>query len=341
MASTSQSHDTATNNQPGSSKSTGAKAEMNLLRRLQDAGLAPLAVLVLLSAIVGIIHPSFLSTDSILSLLEQSTPVALLAIGQCLVVLTGRIDLSIAALASFCGVVLAKNLGTLGGGAVLLVLLLAGVVGGLAGWIHVKTQVPSFIVTLGALGVWSGLSLALAQANSVLVTKGYGSIEWIFSRQSGIPISFLIVVLITVVLMAAIRGLPGGRQIKAIGLNERAAAYSGIRNQLIIVLVFVSSGVFAGLAAIFQTAQLQSAGASTSTELLLPAIAAVIIGGTAISGGVGGVGRTLLGALVISVLRVGLDIAGVNPAVQPIVYGMIVIFAIAATVDRRRTSVVA
>jgi ribose transport system permease protein len=108
-----------------------------------------------------------------------------------------------------------------------------------------------------------------------------------------------------------------------------------------VILAFAGSGLFAAAAAVFQIAQLQSAGASTSASLLLPAIAAVIIGGTAISGGVGGVGRTLIGALIISVLRVGLDIVGVDSAVQPILYGLIVILAIAATVDRRRTLVVA
>jgi len=320
---------------------TTAKSETSLLRRLQDAGVAPLLVLVVLVAVIGIIDHGFFTPRSIASLLEQSTPLALLAIGQCLVVLTGRIDLSNAALASLCGVLLAQTLGSLGVASVPLVLLGGAVAGAVIGWIHVKAQVPSFIVTLGALGVWSGLSLVLAQANSVLVTKGYGYVEWIFTRRFGIPIAFVVVLIITVLLMVAMRGLPAGRQVKAVGLNERAAAYSGIRTSLIVITVFVGSGLFAALAAVFQISQLQSAGASTSSSLLLPAIAAVIIGGTAISGGVGGVGRTLLGALVISVLRVGLDIAGVDSAIQPILYGLIVIFAIAATVDRRRTTVVA
>ena len=341
MTSISQTPDPSTSERPAAKKPGGAKAEMSLLRRFQDVGLAPLAVLVVLVVVIGIIDPGFFSPRSIASLLEQSTPLVLLALGQCLVVMTGRIDLGVAALASLCGVVLAQSLGTMGVAAVPLILLVSGLAGGLAGWIHVKAQVPSFIVTLGALGVWSGVALVLAKADTVLVTKGYDSVEWIFDRQWGIPVSFVVVAVITLVLMFATRGLPAGRQIRAVGLNERAAAYSGIRNQRIILLVFVGSGVFAGLAAIFQTAQLQSAGASTSTSLLLPAIAAVIIGGTAISGGVGGLGRTLLGALVISVLRVGLDIAGVDSAVQPILYGLIVIFAIAATVDRRRTTVVA
>src|SRR6478752_7467957 len=178
-----------------------AKSETSLLRRLQDAGVAPLLVLVLLVAVIGIIDHGFFTPRSIASLLEQSTPLALLAIGQCLVVLTGRIDLSNAALASLCGVLMAKTLGTLGVASVPVILIGGALAGGLVGWIHVKAQVPSFIVTLGALGVWSGVSLLTAQANTVLVTNGYQYVEWIFARRYGIPISFVVVAVITLVLM--------------------------------------------------------------------------------------------------------------------------------------------
>lgn len=313
-----------------------------LVRRLRESGFAPFTVLVVLVAVIGMADGRFLTARSLASLLEQSTPLALLAIGQCLVVLTGRIDLGNAALASLAGVLLARLLGPLGVASVPLVLLGGAAAAALAGWIHVTAQVPSFVVTLGALGVWSGVSLLVAQADTVLVTAGYPYVEWIFARWLRVvPVSFLLVLSVALGLMWALRRLPAGRQIKAIGLNERAAAYSGIRTRGMVVLAFAGSGLCTAAAAVFQVAQLQSAGASTSSSLLLPAIAAVIIGGTAISGGVGGVGRTLVGALVISVLRVGLDIIGVDSAVQPIVYGVIVIVAIAATVDRTRTVVVA
>lgn len=327
---------------PDRTAGSDRNAEAGLLRRFQDAGVAPFVVLLVLVAVIGLVDGKFLTPRSIASLLEQSTPLALLAIGQCLVVLTGRIDLGNAALASLAGVLLAKLLGPLGVVSVPLILLGGALAAALAGWIHVTAQVPSFVVTLGALGVWSGASLLLAKSDTVLVTDGYASVEWIFTRWDRVvPLSFLLVLAVTLVLMWALRGLPAGRQLKAIGLNERAAAYSGIRTQAMVILAFAGSGLFAAAAAVFQIAQLQSAGASTSSSLLLPAIAAVIIGGTAISGGVGGVGRTLVGALIISVLRVGLDIVGVDSAVQPILYGVIVIGAIAATVDRRRTLVVA
>lgn len=311
------------------------------VRRLHESGFAPVVLLVLLVAIVAIYDPSFLRVRSLMSLLEQSAPLVLLALAQGVVVLTGRITLANATLASLAGITLAKLLGAWGGAAVPAVLLGAVVLGALIGIVHMVAQIPSFIVTLGFMGVFAGLSLFLSGADSVLVTDGYGAVEWIGFRLFGIPISFLLVLLVAAVLIAVYRWLPIGRAVIAIGLNQRAAAFSGIRVDPVMVFVFALSGLLSGLAAVVQLAQLQSAGATTSDSLLLPSIAAVIVGGCSIAGGVGGIGRMVLGALVIALLRVGLDLVGVDSAYQPIAYGVIVILAIAATVDRRRGSVVA
>jgi ribose transport system permease protein len=302
---------------------------------------APALVLAALVIIVGSYDPSFLQLSSILSLLDQAAPLAVLAIGQAMVVFTGRINLANAGLASLAGIGLAHLLSSLGPVAIAVVLLGATACGLLIGLLHVTTQVPSFIITLGFMGLFAGLSLWASKANSILVVHGYGSIQWISFRIFGLPISFALVLVLTGVLMLVFKFLPLGRRIRAIGLNERAAAFSGVRTNRVVVLVFAISGALSGLAAILQLAQLQSAGATTSDSLLLPGIAAVIVGGSAISGGVGGVGRTLCGALVIALLRVGLDLVGVDAAVQPILYGLIVILAIAATVDRRRGASVA
>jgi len=313
----------------------------SVLRRVHGAGVAPLMVLLALTAVIAAYDSTFLQTSSILSLLEQTAPLALLALAQAVIVFTGRIHLANAGLATLAAVVLAQGLGSWGPVAILIVLLGAALCGLLIGALQVVTQVPSFIITLGFLGLFAGLSLWISKADSILVIRGYGSIEWIDLRIFGIPISFALVVVVTLVLMALFVVLPLGRRIFAIGLNERAAAYSGIRTGRIVIGVFFLSGLLSGLAALVQVAQLQSAGASTLDSLLLPSIAAVIVGGSSISGGVGGLGRTLIGALVIAVLRVGLDIVGVNPAFQPILYGVIVIGAIAITVDRRSGAVVA
>ncbi|MFE9006118.1 ABC transporter permease [Streptomyces sp. NPDC007875] len=331
----------ATTSQAPPEARTPDTAGSSRLKRLHEAGAAPFFVLAVLVIAVGAYDSSFFQAPSLISLLEQAVPLTLLAIGEALVVLTGRIDLSNAGLASLAGVVLAHGLGSWGPAAVAVVVVGAALCGTLIGVIHITTQVPSFIITLGFLGIFAGLSLTTSRADSILATDGYGSIEWIFYRIFGLPISYLLVLLVALALMAWMKALPIGRRIRAIGLNERAAAHSGIRTRGIVIAVFTASAALAGLAAVFQVARLQSAGATTSDALLLPAIAAVIVGGTAISGGIGGVGRTLCGALVIALLRVGLDLVGINAAFQPILYGGIVIMAIAATANRRRGASVA
>jgi len=310
-------------------------------RRLHESGFAPAIMLVVLVVLVGIYDTSFFRLPSLMSLLEQAAPLALLALAQGLVVLTGRITLTNAALASLSGVMLASLLGQVGGAAVPVMLAGAAVAGILIGVVQTFTQLPSFIVTLGFLGIFSGLALWLSGADSIFVQSGYESVEWLSFRLYGMPIGFLLVLAIVAVLMLAMRFLSFGRRIRAIGLNERAAAYSGIRTTRIVIGVFALSGLLSGLAAVVQVSQLQSAGATTSDSLLLPSIAAVIVGGCSIAGGIGGPGRILLGALVIALLRVGLDLVGVDSAYQPILYGAIVIIAIAATVDRRRGTVAA
>ena len=310
-------------------------------RKAHESGFAPAGIFILLALLVGLYDNSFFRMPSLMSLLEQSVPLVLLAMAQGIVVLVGRITLANATLASLAGIALAQILGSLGGIAVPVVLLVTALLGVIMGVVHVITQTPSFIVSLGFMGVFAGLALWLSGADSVLVTDGFENIEWLSLRLYGVPISFVVVLLVTAVLMLAMKFLPFGRRVQAIGHNERAAAFSGIRTTRIVVGVFALSGLLSGLAAVMQVSQLQSAGATTSDSLLLPSIAAVLVGGCSIAGGVGGIGRMLLGAMVIALLRVGLDLVGIDSAYQPIFYGVIVILAIAATVDRKRGSTVA
>jgi ribose transport system permease protein len=312
-----------------------------IVGRLHNIGVAPALVLVVLVAAVSIYDVSFLSTENLVSLAEQSAILALLALGQSFVIMTGRIDLSNAVLTSFTAVVLAKMLPGMGALAIAVVLAGSLVIGILQGLVQYQLQVPSFIVTLGGLGLWTGLSLTVSKASTILVMDNYDTVSWIYERDFGLPIAFLLVLALTVVLMAAMRWLRFGRQLRAVGLNERAAALSGIRTRRIVLAAFGLCSLFAGLAGVMQIALLQSASSGSSDSLQLPAIAAVVVGGTSIAGGVGGVGRTLLGVLIITVLRVGFDIVGVPSSAQPIFYGALVIAAITITADRQRVTSVA
>lgn len=319
----------------------GARTRDSRLARIFRSGFTAFLVLAVLVAAISAKDSTFLGVDNLKSLLDQGSPLILLAYAQALIVFTGRINLANASLSSLFGVVLALELGKIGGLAIPLVLVIATAVGLAIGWVHVATQVPSFIVSLGALGIASGLALWASKADSVLVDKGYGAVEWVTYQYYGIPFSFLVVLVVTAILMVMFALLPFGRNVFACGMNERAAAYSGVRTNLQVTILFGMSALLSALAALIGVGQLQSTGAYTFDTYLLPSIAAVVVGGSSIAGGVGGIGRTLLGALVITVLRVGFDVVGIKPAWQPILYGAIVIAAIAFTVDRRQGGTVA
>ncbi|MET7403595.1 ABC transporter permease [Dactylosporangium sp. NPDC005572] len=298
-------------------------------------------MLVVLVLVVRSRQPSFLSVPSLRVLLESAAPIMLLALGQMFVILIGGIDLSIAVLASFGTVLLAKWLPGMGVLGVLAMLVTLSMAGALNGFISAYLQVPSFIVTLGAMGLWSGVALTVSGASTLPLREGYDAIGWLKDlRFVEIPASgvlALVVVLVTAVLM---RTLSAGRALHAMGLAERAVLMSGGRTLRLRVLAFTLSGLCAGLAAVVLGATQFSGAPTLANALLLPAIAAVVVGGSAITGGVGGPVRTLIGTLVIGVLRVGLNISGVDPAYEQVVYGVVIIAAVALTLDRSRMKVV-
>jgi ribose transport system permease protein len=190
----------------------------------------PVAVLIVLVLVVTAKQPTFLGIRSIRTLLDGAAPILLLALGQTLVILTGGIDLSVAALASLGTVLLAKWLPGMGPGAILAMLLaltVAGLVNGLA---CAYLQVPSFIVTLGAMGLWSGVGLTISGASTISISDGYDAIGWIREqRVAQLPASFVLAAVITVLAAVVMRAFTRGRLLHALGLSERAVLMSGVR----------------------------------------------------------------------------------------------------------------
>lgn len=302
--------------------------------------LAPLAVLLGLIVLVTISEPAFLTTTSLASMAVDAGPVLLLVFGSTLVILMGGIDLSVGALTSLSSVLMALWLPVLGSWAVPAVIGVAAALGAAQGLIHAVTQIPSFVVTLGGLGIFSGLALRLSNASSLPLLESYAVVDLAAGEFLGIPNTLLMVVVAVVVLAAVMRLLPIGRRIYAVGAGERAALLSGVGTVKVRVFVFAMSGACAGLAALLLVAQTQFAGPDVADNLLLPAIAAVVVGGTAISGGVGGLAAALIGGLIVTVVRVGTVIVGLDPAVQNVVFGVGVIIAVALTTDRAKIGVI-
>ncbi|HTF53791.1 MAG TPA: ABC transporter permease [Pseudonocardia sp.] len=316
-----------------------APAAPRLSRRL--IAVIPTAVLVLLVLLVASQRPSFLGPISLRTLLEGAAPLLLLALGQTFVILTGGIDLSQAVLASFGTVLLALWLpigGPAGALAVLVALTLAGTLNGL---VCAYAQIPSFVVTLGTMGLWAGVALAVSGSSTISITKGYDTIFWLRDlRVAGLPVSALLAIGAVVLAAVLMKVLSRGRSLHAMGLAERAVQMSGTRTFRMRVLAFSLSGLCAGLAAMVLAASQFSGAPALADSLQLPSIAAVVVGGTLITGGIGGPLRTLVGALLVVVLRVGMSVAGVPPSYEQIVYGTVIVAAVALTLDRRRMDIV-
>lgn len=301
----------------------------------------PLLVLGLLLLVIGINEPSFLRPASIGTIIQISAPITILALGQTFVILTGGIDLSQAVLASFGTVLVALWIGPLGGLGVVLAVLAITAAGLLNGAVSAYAQVPSFIVTLGSMGFWGAVAMLVSGATTISITAGHDTIGWLATtRLWGIPLGAVLAVVASLVVGALLPLLARGNVFHAMGLAEAAALLSGVRTRRVRVLAFGISALCAGCAAVMMSASQYSGSPTLANSLLLPVIAAVVIGGTAITGGVGGPLRSLVGALVIGVLRVGMGIVGVNPAFEQIMYGAGIIVAVAFTLDRSRVGIV-
>jgi ribose transport system permease protein len=253
----------------------------------------------------------------------------------------GRIDLANAAMCSAFTVVTAVCLNKWGMKSLVLTVIVAVVVGVLQAALHSFFQVPSFVITLGFFGIAGGTALVISQASTVLVEEKMRFTKPLFFATSPLPIAFIAALAIVGFVGIAIVKTPWGRALRAVGLNQRATTYSGINTFLVVTSGFILSNLFILLGAYGNVGQLGTASARIADSYLLPGIAAVVVGGTSIAGGIGGLGRTIWGVMIIALLRIGLDIIHVPQNVQPVVYGLVIIAAIAITVDRKRVAVVA
>jgi ribose transport system permease protein len=228
--------------------------------------------------------------------------------------------------------------GYLGFAIATLVGTLAGILSGLA---HVKLKIPSFIATLAIGGIAAGTALIISDAQAITMgvdERAY--LGWITGDSFGLPHEVIIGAVVLACGLFVQRYTAFGRYSEAIGAGEPAAHASGVKVDRYKIVAFALSGSFAGFAGVVLAGRLASGSPTLANELLLPAIAAVIVGGTAITGGVGSVWRTLIGALIISVVRIGMTFVGVDIFAQQIVFGAVLILAVAATIDRSKIPIV-
>ncbi|GAA1510832.1 ABC transporter permease [Dactylosporangium maewongense] len=323
--------------QPVAEPATGTAAPRPA-RRI--TGFMPLIALVALVAALTIADPDFLTTRSLTAVLRTAAPLIVLAAGATLVVLCGGIDLSIAALASLTTVLLALWLPDLGGLTTPMVILVAAAIGAVQGAAHVLLRIPSFVVTLGGMSILSAVALVVSGAGTVRVVDD-STVKWLELYVAGyVPMSAAMAIVVVAVIALVLKVTPLQSWISATGYSESAARLAGTPVDLVKIGVFCASGACAGFAAVMLVSRQYSGGPTMADNLLLPAVAAIVVGGTAITGGHGSVWRSLAGALVVTLLRVGLPIVGVPSAYEQILYGVIIVVAVALTLDYSKISII-
>ena len=276
-----------------------------------------------------ILTPHFLTVSNLLNVAQQTSINAIIAVGLTFVIITAGIDLSVGSIMAFSGVVLASVLGT---GLPIPIAISAGLLIGLAcgsinGLLIAYGKLPPFIATLGMMSVARGAALMYTNGRPI---SGF-STEFRFLANGeifSIPISIIIMVLVYLIAHFILTKTRLGRYVYAIGGNEEAARLSGINVTFYKVIVYGICGLLSGLAAVILTARLNSAQPIAGIMYELDAIAATVIGGTSLVGGEGRVMGTLIGALIMGVLRNGLNLLGVSSFLQQTIIGSVIIIAV-------------
>jgi len=303
----------------------------------------PLLALFLITIIFTIgTNGIFLSLENITTILNLSGVLAIIALGISMPILIGSIDLSVEGIISLIAVVcgfLVKNSQTnidIG----FWVLPVATIVGIINGLINTKLKIPSFMATLGMSYVAQGLAVILSRGATIPFLDPRFQDLANGSRFLGIPNITVIAVILCIILLMMQRRTPLGKSIYAIGGNEALAEQAGINVVRTKISVFLLAGCLYGIAAFFLCSRLNCANPTLSKGFLFPAITATIVGGTAITGGIGGALNAFIGALVVIGLNNGMVLMQINPYFQGAIMGVILIGAVAITIDREKIGII-
>ncbi len=287
---------------------------------------------------MGIFIPNFLTMGNILNIFRQISINGLIAFGMTLVILTAGIDLSVGAILAFSSAIAALLLQAQL--PPLLVFFLALCVGGLVGAANgvviAYGRIQPFIATLSTMTIFRGLTLVVTQGRPVSIANT-GKLFMVLGNGYflGIPVPIFILFFGFILLWFLLQKTVAGKHVYALGGNARASYLAGIKNNFMQILVYALSGVFSSIAGLILISRLNSAQPVLGVGFELDAIAAVVIGGTRLSGGRGRIAGTLLGILIIGVLNNGLNLVGVSSFYQQVVKGLVILAAVLLDFKKR------
>ncbi len=285
--------------------------------------------LLVLCIVFTVMSPRFLAFNNFMNIMQQVAVVAVAAYGMTYVILLGEIDLSIGSIIAVAGMVAAQAF-AMGFGfvpTILLTLAAGAVMGGLNGALSAKLMLPSFIVTVATMGIYRGVvSLPTNGAPAMINDETWLAIG--SESFLGLPVIIWIMGVLFAINHVVLSKTIFGRQVYLSGGNREAAIYSGIRVDRIKIIVFMISGVMAAISGILLSSRLSSAQTNSGMGYELDAIAAVVLGGTSLAGGVGTMVGTILGALIIGVINNGMNMLSVPYFYQLIVKGLVILIAV-------------
>lgn len=302
----------------------------------------PWITLVVLTVVVSAVNPTFLRPENLIGLAGDISTLFVMALGITFVIYIGGIDLSTQSVANMTTVLATLLLPVLGVFSALACVLIGAGFGLISGFVSTRLKVPSFIATL-AVG---GVALSVGQyvsgqralyMNADLHDRAFG---WVTANTLGIPNKLVIAIVLLLLALFVERRTIVGRVLKAIGAGELAAVASGIRVDRYKIIAFVISGAFAAAAGVMFAITLSGGSPTIANGFLLPAIVAVLVGGTPLTGGVGGVLNTAIGALIVAVIRTSMLYLNIPATGQQVFFGAVLIVAIALTIDRSKVKIV-
>ena len=294
--------------------------------------LTTLIALIGLMMVITFINPNFLTANNLLNLLLQVTANGFIAFGMTFVILTGGIDLSVGSILALSS---ALTAGLIAAGipvpfAILLAVCMGGIFGMLNGLLVAYGKLAPFIVTLASMTIFRGATLVFTNGNPL--TQGLSdSFLFQFLGQGyvvGIPFPVILMFLVFIILYVVLHKTAFGKSVYALGGNEKAAYISGVKLNKVKIIIYTISGIMASISGLIITSRLSSAQPTAGTSYAMDAIAAVVLGGTSLSGGKGRILGTLIGALIIGVLNNGLNIIGVSAFWQQVVKGVVILIAV-------------
>lgn len=299
-------------------------------RRLTEAPGAGMGlVLVIFMVLVGVFEPSFLTGQNLSVLMQQASGLIVASYGMAFVILSANIDLSTGSLVAVSGVtavLVAKHTGSVATG-MLVGIGVGSLMGAINGLLVAYVKIPSFIATFGTLTYGAGIALAISHGRPIYSAPD--GFSWLGQAHIGpVPVSFVLAIALLFLCQFVLVRTSLGRKIRMVGGNSRAADLAGVNIRLVRFLVFTIAGALAALAALILSSRVDSGQPNLAPLLQFKAIAAVAVGGVALTGGRGQMQQVFVGALILGVLENALNVLGVSSYWQEVAVGAIIVLAI-------------